>query len=402
MFLSLDKKNKNSIAILDNNNIQYTYGEIISLAQDLATYFSDRMVVFVLNNNSSAAAVSYLSCMINKVVPLMLSASMDIELLYSLYETYLPSYIWKPIEMLNNGEDAVYTHNEYALISTGNVPYPIHKDLSLLLTTSGSTGSPKLVRHTYANLESQGKNISTFFNLSEKDRPMIDLPINYTFGLSVLNSHLYSGATALITNLTVLSPDYWKFFKENNATSITGVPYTYEILKKLRFFRMDLPSLNLITQGGGKLSNELFLEFAEYARSTGRRFIPTYGQTEGSARMAYLPDGEALSHVGSIGKAIPNGQLYVVDDSGNRIDDLPSEGEMVYEGPNVTMGYAICKDDLTKGDELNGILYTGDIVKRDIDGYFYIIGRKKRFLKLNGYRVGLDECEAILKDKYEI
>lgn len=113
--------------------------------------------------------------------------------------------------------------------------------------------------------------------------------------------------------------------------------------------------------------------------------------------MAWLPPAYALEKCGSIGKAIPNGKLYIVDENGESVDRPDTVGEMVYEGPNVTLGYAEKGEDLALGDERHGVLYTGDMVKMDGDGFFYIVGRKKRFLKLLGYRVGLDECENIIK-----
>ena len=164
---------------------------------------------------------------------------------------------------------------------------------------------------------------------------------------------------------------------------------------------MDIPHLKTFTQGGGKLSEKLHQEFAEYAQKTGRKFIVTYGQTEGSARMAYLPAEYAVEKCGSIGKAIPNGRLYIVDERGKEITEPDVIGEMVYQGPNVTLGYAETGADLALGDEKHGILYTGDMAKKDADGFFYIAGRKKRFLKLCGYRIGLDECENMIKTAFD-
>lgn len=402
MFLEIDRKDKNKIAMIDSRDQQATYGEIVQFSSLFSEVVGGRTLVFVLNHNCVGSAMGYLGAMINHVVPLMLGASMDHELLDDLVRIYHPAYLWKPAEMVTDKETVLLERYQYALVKTGMTPYPMYEELSLLLTTSGSTGSPKLVRHSYANLEAQARNISTFFELDDTERPMLDLPINYTMGLSVLNSHLYSGATVLLTSMNVLSPKYWEFFKREEATSFTNVPYSYEILKKLRFFRMELPSLKLITQGGGKLNEELQREFAEYAQQTGRKFILTYGQTEGSARMAYLPSEYALSKCGSIGKAIPNGHLFLVDEQGNEITEPGVIGEMVYEGPNVTLGYAQAGEDLILGDERHGILYTGDMVKTDEEGFFYIVGRKKRFLKLCGYRVGLDECENIIKAVFEI
>ncbi len=402
MYLELDKKDMDSMALIDSEGDEITYGGILNFAGKFQESVERRALMFVLSRNCVGAAVGYLGAMANRVVPLMLGAGMDRGLLETLTDIYRPSYIWKPEETVEETDDILLRGYRYALVRTGLPLYPMYEELSLLLTTSGSTGSPKLVRHSYGNLEAQARNISAFFGLDSAERPMVDLPIHYTYGLSVLNSHLYSGATVLLTGMNVLNPKYWDFLKSQRASSFTNVPYSYEILKKLRVFRMDLPHLRTFSQGGGKLNEELHREFAEYAQNTGRKFIVTYGQTEGSARMAWLPPEYALEKCGSIGKAIPNGKLYIVDESGQVIHTPDTIGEMVYEGPNVTLGYAETREDLALGDERHGVLYTGDMVKKDNDGFFYIVGRKKRFLKLWGYRVGLDECENIIKRAFDV
>ena len=193
-----------------------------------------------------------------------------------------------------------------------------------------------------------------------------------------------------------------KKFVEQKTTILTGVPYSFEILSKLRFTRMDLPDLKIISQGGGKLAANLFNDFADYAERTGKKFIATYGQTEGTARMAYLPAEFAQTKIGSIGKAIPNGKLYLIDDNGNEISEADVPGEMVYSGPNVTLGYAYTGEDLQKGDERHGVLATGDIAVKDQDGFFYIVGRISRFLKLYGVRIGLDEVEQLIFKEFGV
>ena len=197
-------------------------------------------------------------------------------------------------------------------------------------------------------------------------------------------------------------PKFWSFLKEQRATSFTGVPYSFEILNLMRFWRMDLPDLELLTQGGGKLFTKLNLKFAEFCRDNNKRWIATYGQSEGTARMAYLPPELAVDKCGSIGRAVPNGELFLIDEDGNTITTPNTEGEMCYRGANVTMGYAHNQQDLLLGDENNALLRTGDLAYRDNDGCYYIVGRKGRFLKLFGMRVGLDECEQIIKSKFSI
>lgn len=402
MYLDLDRKKSDAIAMCDSKGLKVSYGDIVQFSETLHEVIGDRTLIFVLCHNCIGAAIGYLGALCNHIVPLLLSASIDGDLLQNLISCYRPEYIWKPIEDVTEIEKVCFSDYGYALISTGMSQYDLYQELSLLLTTSGSTGSPKLVRHSYRNLEEQAKNIAIFFELNDAEKPMLDLPINYTYGLSVLNSHLYVGATVLLSDLHVLDPEYWKFIKKYQATSLTNVPYYYEILKKLRFFQMNLPSIKVISQGGGRLSDELYKEYAEFAVKNGKKFIPTYGQTEGSARMAYLPAELSSQKCGSIGYAIPNGRLYLIDEEGNNLDKPNVIGEMVYEGPNVTLGYAQSREDLLLGDERHGVLHTGDMAKKDEDGCFYIVGRKKRFLKLWGYRVGLDECENLIKSAFEV
>ena len=170
---------------------------------------------------------------------------------------------------------------------------------------------------------------------------------------------------------------------------------------KMRFTRMDLPNLRVITQGGGKLTPEMFTALAEYARDKGKRFIATYGQSECTARMAYLPAELALEKTCSIGIAEPGGQLSIIDEAGVETFEGEATGEMVYRGENVTLGYANSPDDLLKGDENHGVRRTGDLARRDADGCYFIVGRLGRFLKIFGLRIGLDEVENLVKAEFQ-
>ena len=183
---------------------------------------------------------------------------------------------------------------------------------------------------------------------------------------------------------------------------MTCVPYSIELLEKLRFFRMDLPDFQILNQGGGRLPDKTFMLCADYAEKTGRKFIATYGSTETTSRMAYLPAELASRKCGSIGKALPECSLTLIDDSGNVIDQPNEVGEIIFKGPNVTLGYAESGADLIKGDERHGQYATGDLAYFDEDGCFFIVGRKKRFLKIFGYRISLDETERMLKDHFHI
>lgn len=401
MFLDLDRKPKEKIAVVDDNGTSLTYGQICGFSEEFGKVLPQRTLVFILAENKIGSLLGYAACLSNRIVPLIISSKTERNLYQNLLEIYRPEYLWLPLEMVVNfGFEQVYSAWDYALVKTGFTAPKLHKDLSLLLPTSGSTGSPKLVRHSYRNIEANAENVGRLFGLTPEEKAMAILPMHYTMGLSVIASHLKAGATLLLSNRSLLDAGFWKMLKE--ATSFTGVPYSYEILTKMRFTRMDLPNLKTITQGGGKLTPELFQTLAQYAHDKGKRFIATYGQSECTARMAYLPADLALTKTCSIGMAEPGGQLSIIDNDGNETFEGEAEGEMVYRGENVTMGYAYQAEDLGKGDENHGVMHTGDLARRDKDGCYFIFGRLKRFLKIFGLRIGLDEVENLICSHYKI
>ena len=389
-----------------NNAVISDLGEIISYAD--IQFFSDRLrqnikkrsLVFSLCDNTSGSLCGYYSFIINRIVPLMLDASIDKELLNNLIKIYKPNYLWLSNSLLYlfSDYDVKFTEFKYSLIQLNEKIVELDEQLALLLTTSGSTGSPKLVRLSYENIKSNAESIAEYLRLSESERPITSLPMHYSYGLSVINSHLISGATILLTDKSIAQKEFWTLAREQKATSMAGVPYTYEMLKRLRFFKMSLSDMKVLTQAGGKLSSDLVQEYVENAKLTDKKFVVMYGQTEATARMSYLPFEYAADKSRSIGIAIPGGTFKLMDEENNEIVESYIDGELVYLGENVSLGYAECKEDLLKGDENKGILYTGDIAHRDEDGFYYITGRKKRFIKIYGNRVNLDASEQIIKE----
>lgn len=402
MFLNLDEKDSKKVAVIDDSRESLTYGDLCRISNEFASALPYRTLIFILAENCNGSLLGYTSALCNHIVPLVLSNKTERTLFNTLYEKYQPEYLWLPNDRINDFDlgSCVYSSHGYSLVKTGYKTPTMFEDLSLLLPTSGSTGSPKLVRHSYRNIEANAENVKNLFGLSSDERAMAVLPMHYTMGLSVITSHLYTGATLLLCGKSLLDAGFWKMLKDG-ATSFTGVPYSFELLKKLRFSRMDLPSLNIITQGGGKLTEEMWLSLAKYAEDKGKKFIATYGQSECTARMAYLPAELATSKICSIGIAEPGGKLSIIDNNGDESFEGEAIGEMVYRGENVTLGYADSKEDLLKGDENHGVMYTGDIARRDEDGCYFIVGRKKRFLKIFGLRISLDEIENIIRSSYD-
>lgn len=392
------------MALIQDDGSELTYAQLAAETERIGSCVEARTLVFSFCTNTVGSVAGYLAFLNRKAVPVMMDANVNEVLADSLLKLYRPTYLYVPDFLSERYPEyqEVYSGNGYHLLQTGcGQDWHLNDELALLLTTSGSTGSPKLVRQSYRNIQANAESIAQYLDLDETERPVTTLPMNYTYGLSIINSHLLVGAAILLTGKTVVSRDFWDFMKANRATSFGGVPYTYEMLKRVRFFRMKLPDLRTMTQAGGKLAPELHREFAEYAKENGKKFIVMYGQTEATARMGFLPSEKSLEKYGSMGIAIPGGTFHLIDARGNEISEPEVTGELVYEGPNVTLGYAECGEDLAKGDERGGYLETGDMAKRDADGFYYIVGRKKRFLKIFGSRINLDEVEGMIKSRFD-
>lgn len=276
----------------------------------------------------------------------------------------------------------------------GGTRHDLHPELALLLTTSGSTGSPKLVRLSQHNLLANAASIAEYLDIRPSDRAATTLPPQYCYGLSVINSHLLSGASLLLTEQSVVDPCFWDAFTANGATTFAGVPHTFELLDRSGFSDRDLPSLRYITQAGGRLDPATVRRYAELGRRKGWDLFVMYGQTEATARMAYLPPDEALTHPHTIGRAIPGGRLEIEPFEGA----AAGTGELVYHGPNVMLGYAEGPVDLAAGRDITA-LRTGDVARLGEGGRFEIVGRTSRVAKLFGLRIDLDDLERVLRGR---
>ncbi|MBQ3379395.1 MAG: AMP-binding protein [Clostridia bacterium] len=402
MFYEISPSEKE--AFISDNGVRLDYAELSERIEEFVRLKTGRTLAFCLCENSPESAIGYLGFLNSSTVPLLLDKKIDSELLERLINVYAPTYIYAPSDMADrfSGYEKAHEFTSYALFRSKNGNnIPLHDELALLLTTSGSTGSPKLVRQSYKNIQSNTEAIASYLALTSDERAVTTLPMNYTYGLSIINTHIYANASILFTDKPVIMKPFWDFMTRERATSFGGVPSTYELLKKIKFFKMELPSLRYMTQAGGKLLYELHLEYAKWAKEHGKRFIVMYGQTEATARMGYLPSEYGIEKAGSMGRAIPGGRFLLIDAEGRAIESPDTVGELLYEGDNVTMGYAETPEDLKKGDERGGRLLTGDMAKRDGDGFYYVVGRKKRFLKISGSRVNLDEIDRLIKSHFE-
>lgn len=347
----------------------------------------------LLAQNRYECLAAYLAALNAGSALILLDATLNAELLQDFLAQYRPEWIFTllPDPSLTgyrvsvSGEPGLWEREQYQ-------DADIHPDLALLLNTSGSTGSPKLVRLTLRNLEANAASIAQYLGLSAAERPITSLPLPYSYGLSVINSHLHAGATIIFTEDSVLRREFWDAVEKRGCTSFAGVPYTYQLLLQAGLLSKKGSSLKTLTQAGGRLDERYIEQMRSLATTRGWKFFVMYGQTEATARISYVPFERLPDKIGSVGVAVPGGSLTTDEQT----------GELVYTGPNVMMGYAECREDLAKDDELHGVLRTGDLARQDADGFFYITGRLKRFLKLFGKRFNLDDVESILSRRFEM
>jgi acyl-coenzyme A synthetase/AMP-(fatty) acid ligase len=387
--LPADAPNNRRHALFDAGlNRWWTYQELAESVVHLSEIFSKapKSLVFLFARNTAASVIAYLSAIEHGHTVVLIDDSLAPDFRARLVDLYRPEWILssQPRTEFNPMEHPclpglfIWRHKAEAAAD-------IHPDLSLLLSTSGTTGSPKFVRLTRGNIENNAASIRAGLSITTKDRAISSLAFHYSYGLSVVNSHLAAGASVVLTNEGLMSGSFWDVCRTQTCTSFAGVPYSYQILRRLGLEKLNVPSLDTLTQAGGRLQNDLALHFHEQMRERRGRFFVMYGQTEATARMAILPASMLPEKIGSAGRAVENGSFTI------------EAGEVVYHGPNVMMGYAASRQDLSRGDELQGVLRTGDTGRLDSDGYLHLAGRRKRDAKILGLRINMDEVEQLIQ-----
>lgn len=371
-----------------------TYGQLTEACDQFLDALAGprrKQLGVVLCRNTTEAVVGYLSALRGGHAVMLLPDSLERVLLTTILDAYRPDWVYRPVGgMPLDGYGTGDVRGQWVLHRRDDAEdWPaIHQDLAVLLSTSGTTGNPKMVRLSFANLAANAASIVSYLGITPMERAMVTLPLNYSFGMSVVNSHLLAGASLVMTEASLLNRSFWDAFTAHGATSLSGVPYSYQILHRVGVGDMALPTLRTLTQAGGGLSPKLMAYFCSLSEKRGWRFFVMYGQTEAAPRISYVPPDMLASKMGSIGIAVPGGLLSLSD-----------EGELVYEGANVMMGYAHDRMDLAKGDEMGGRLATGDLASVDSDGFFYLKGRIKRLVKIHGNRVSLDDVELRLEER---
>lgn len=399
-----DTQNSDKCALISDYNEKIIYSELLHLVTDVSSYLKEEQVALLVMNNDMGAVVFYLACLMAGTVPIIVDKNVTRIEIDQYIEKYKPEFVLIPLQ--NEMEDVFDENSEYSKVktiyrhvlyrSTVNVEKRISPLLAVLLPTSGTTHVSKLVRVSKENIYDNAKNICETLQITADDVAITSLPLSYTYGLSVLNTHLLKHATVLLTDKSVLQKSFWNFSNQYKATSFAGVPYTYELLEKNGHIHKE-NTIKVYTQAGGRLPVRLQKLFTEYCLQNDKKFYVMYGQTEATARISVLPMEYAIKKMGSVGWVISGGKVHI-----QKQNPMLGDGEIIYTGKNVCLGYCSSLEDMNLDDENNGVLHTGDIGYVDEDGFIYITGRKSDFIKKYGRRICLTSVAKMLDEQYDI
>ena len=372
-----------------------TYKQLFNFEGELKKNIRSRKLVFLICSNSWESIALYVN-LVNMKVPLVLFRSdIDTHQLADYAARYCPGYIISQSCIEAENFLNIDTFGRYSiLVEKSNIPRKqLASNIAVLIPTSGSTGNPQLVMLSAKNLQENAKSIISGLRMSARERAITSLPMNYSFGLSIINTHLTIGASLAVTDYSVNERGFWDSVEKYGVTTIAAVPFSFNTLTRLEPEQYLQLGIQKILQAGGKLSVDLIQKMNDLSKKGNFEFYIMYGQTEATARVSILDYQDLDSHLTSVGKAIEGVHLWIQDEIGNVIESSGVEGEVCISGPNVYLGYANKVDDLFLKSSEPEMLATGDIGYLDINQFLYITGRKKRFTKAAGIRINLDDVD---------
>ena len=400
------KKYKNKIALISQNEKKYTYKEVDEASKVLSSKIDNNSTIVIIGSNKIECILGYIAFMKSDNLVILLDENFKINYIETIIKKYKPNYIFSPnkitikLKKYNN----IFLGRNFSLLRTNYKNYKKKNKINcLLLSTSGTTQSPKFVRLSHKNLITNTNDIIKYLKINSKHKTITTMPMAYSYGLSIINTHLHAGSTIIVNNKTVFDRSFWNLFKKYKITSFGGVPQLFENLKKLQFNKFKFTYLKYITQAGGKVEDATLKYFGKSCKKMNIELCTMYGQTEASPRMSYLKWKNFFLKYGSVGQPLKGSSFKIMNDRGKIIQSSNIIGELIFYGKNVSLGYSSSLKDLNKGDVNKGRLFTGDLAYRDDSGHYYIVGRKNRISKIFGLRISLDDIENHLKKyKYQV
>jgi len=402
LFKSFNKYNKN-IAIIDKEYSNLSYKQVFKETNEIKKEIKNKSLILIVSENSLGSLLAYIFCIINNHVGIIIDSKTTNLNILKIFKNYQPNYVFlskKTKSIFKKICSEKYIFFDQSLMKNKiNKKKKLNENLSLLLSTSGSMGSIKFVKLSRNNIKHNADSIISYLKINKKDSAITNLPISYSYMLSVINTHFEVGASIVISKYSLVEKKFWETLKNSKVTSFNGVPYTYEILTKIGIKNIKIETLRYLTHAGGKLEKDKLKEIIKFCKKNNLKFFSMYGQTEASPRISYLKPEFSERKIGSIGKGMPGNKIYIIDSSGKKILKPFVEGEIICEGKNVFMGYSENYNDLKKANEENYKLKTGDLGFFDKDGFFYITSRISKITKIFGHRIDIGTLENLMSQK---
>lgn len=356
------------------------FGDILLTRAEFAQREKFKRLVFIHSKSMIKIIQVYVTCIMNGDVPYIYDGpTTGFEALISIYR---PNLILR-------GDQLIFLHND---------DHNLASDLCLLLSTSGSTGSSKFVKVSYKNVYYNTLQILDYLSIDKSDVCFLPLSLAYSYGLSVINTHLIMGSKIILVDPAKMkNPNQFvQSIISSNATYVYGVPELYNIWS-VDFERLiEEKSPKVFAQAGGKLSTKLIREWVPKLKKENKKFFVMYGQTEASPRISYAEGSELITFPDSIGHGLRGSRLDI-----QKSDEHSNVGELVYQGPNVAAGYALSLADL-KFLKYFGRLKTSDYAQKLSNGSYKIVGRSNRFIKINSKRYGLDDIQEKVNQEFNV
>jgi acyl-coenzyme A synthetase/AMP-(fatty) acid ligase len=397
-------KKSNKIALIDDKFGEISYSNLKKETESISNLLESNSLTLLIADNKYEFIKGYLGFLKKKkTISILLDISLSDKFYQKIFKKYKPNYVFCPRSknhLFNDCKNTLEMEDYNILKSDFNNNKDLNFKNFLLLPTSGTTQSPKLVRLSKKNLSDNVIKILKYLKINKKNNTTITtMPLGYSYGLSIIHTHLYSTSKIVLNNKSIFERGFWDLIEKNNVNSLNGVPEFFEYLKKLNFEKRLIKSIKYITQAGGKMSKDTLLYFGKLCKKNKIKLIIMYGQTEASPRMSFLEWKDFFLKFRSIGKPLEGYKIKLVDNKKKVIKETMKSGEIVFFGKNVSLGYCNSRKDLKKGDENKGKLYTGDLAYKDNDNYFFVVGRNNRTIKLFGKRFNLDDVEKYFKKK---
>ena len=400
MFNLLDNSS-NKIAIIDEDGSELSYNFLKSKILDFKKLFQSRGLVFLDADNDFFSLSVYCACLELNLPIALIDNFQTLNDDKSLINSYLPKYIFTKKELIHESYEKQDNSDNYNMYVYIKKFISLSNKISLLISTSGTLSNKKFVILSKKNLITNTDQIIDYLKITNKDVTITTLPFSYSYGLSIINTHIFKRSKIVLNNLSVIERDFHNKVNKFKVSSFGGVPFTYTILNKINFFKKELPYLRYVTQAGGKIKDQDFINVYEATSKKNIKFFIMYGQTEASPRISYVPYKHLPEKKNSIGIAVKNSKLKILNKKGTVLKKSFTEGEIIFNGKNIFIGYSNSYLDLKNKKKEIHTLLTGDIGYFDDDGFFYVSGRKKRIIKIFGQRINLDQIDRHLNKKFK-